>query len=272
MKKHLQNSAKENSLASGLGLDGGSFSDWITRHGETLLFVVLGAFALLFGGYLWFVGSSTQAEEDFQKANEQFNIFQQENEATPKANQESLSKLTQLIAKQPDLGAKYDALISQVLINRNDYKQAKLFAEAALDRVSKDQIPFYVDFANITLLIAGNHFEEAIKQSINLKEEMLKNIVQWKEGTNEKSLGELLFVFTVLRIPLLQQLAGDKDGERQGWEEWKSYLNPMLHSLPAAFNVKAFYTVAQLFTDGSVTLDNYIDRRMQILSSLQEKS
>ena len=269
MKKQAQHSTKENPLASAFGLEGNPFINWITHYGENLLYAVLGLFILLFGGYLWFAGNSTQAEGEFQNANEQFIIFQQEAQPASKAQIEAFSKLTQLIAKQPDLGSKYDARIAQELIDRQDYKQAKPFAEAALDRVSKDQIPFYVDYAQITLLIAGHHFEEAIKQSIALKEEILKALSQWNETAKEHSSSELLFAFNMLRIPLLQQQIGAKVDERQSWDEWKSYSNSESHSLPSTFDTKAFNTVAQLFTDGSVSLNNYIDMRMQMISSLQ---
>lgn len=264
MKKNAQHSLKENPLASAFGLEGNPFINWIARNGETLLYGVLGLFVLLFGGYLWFAGSSTKSEGEFQSANEQFAIFRQQADSSPEAQQEAFSNLTQLIAKQPDLGSKYDARIAQELIDRYDYKLAKPFAEAALDRVSKDQIPFYVDYAQITLLIAGHHFEEAIKQSIMLKEEMVKALSQWSEAKKEHAFGELLFAFNMLRIPLLQQQLGAKVDERQSWEEWKSYSNSETHSLPPTFDKKAFYTVAQLFSDGSVSLDNYIDMRMQM--------
>ncbi len=263
MKKHLQNSAKENSSMSAFGLEGNTFIEWITRHGETLLYVVLGAFVLLFGGYLWFASSSTQADGEYQNAYEQFNIFQQETEVTSQAKQEAFLKLSQLIQKQPDLGAKYDARIAQIMIDRNDFEQAKPYAESSLERVSKDKIPSYVDYAQITLLISANQFEEAIKRSIILKEQMLNTIEQWSEGTKERSFGELLFAFNLLRIPLLQQQVGAIVEERRSWEEWKSYMSPGIHSFPSAFNTKAFFTAAQLFSDGSVSLDNYIDMRMQ---------
>lgn len=272
MKKHLQHSEKENSSLSVLGLDGNPFIEWITRHGETLLYVVLGAFIVLFGGYLWFAGSSTQAEGEFQNANEQFYVFQQGAETPPQAKQEALSKLTQLIVKQPDLSAKYDARVAQILIDRNEFKQAEPFAESSLERVSKDHIPFYVDYAQITLLIAASKFEEALTRSIALKEQMLKDMVQWGEGTKNHSFGEVLFAFNLLRIPFLQQQVGATAEELQSWNDWKSYMAPGIHSLPTAFNTKALFTVAQLFSDGSVSLDNYIDMRLQMLKPLQEKS
>lgn len=267
MKKNTH-SIKENPPASAFGLGENPLIERLTRHGESILYGVLGLFVLLFGGYLWFASGSTQAEGDFQAADEQFAVFQSQAESSPKDMQEAFSKLDLLIAKQPDLGAKYDARIAQELIDRNDYRQAKPFAEAALDRVSKDLIPFYVDYAQITLLIAGHHFEEAIKQSIALKDEMLKDMSR-RDEAKKHSFGELLFAFNLLRIPLLQQQIGAKADERQSWDEWKSYSNPESRSLPATFDKSAFYSVAQLFTAGSVLLDNYIDMRLQKISSLQ---
>lgn len=261
MKKHLQQTEKENSLNSALRLDDNRFVDLISRHGQTILYTVLGTFGVLFTGYLWFAGSSVKSEEEFQTASERFGTIGNAKPGSP-TEQKALNELSKLIAKQPDLGTKYDAPLAQLLIDRSDFKQAKPYAEAALDRVSKDQIPFFVDYAQITLLIASNHFEEAIKQSIALKEEMLKKSEHWNKSANEPSLSELLFAFNLLRIPFLQQRIGAVADEKQSWNEWKSYFNSGSNLLPPGYNVKALYTAAQLFTEGSVTLDNYIDMRM----------
>jgi hypothetical protein len=74
-----------------------------------------------------------------------------------------------------------------------------------------------------------------------------------------------------LRIPFLQQHAGSPEQEIQSWKEWKEYTSPIsIQYLGPSFDTKAFFSTAQLFNEGSLSLDYYIDERLQTLA-LQEK-
>lgn len=280
MEKQSDKSFKKNGHAHSDVLEQHPFISWVMEHGENILYTLLGAFLLLLIAYMWFAGSSTKDIGDFRKAHEEFQTFQKPSASGDSINQgEALAKLTQTLQQQPSLQAKYDGLIAQTLIERNEVAEALPFAESTFLRIGKDNLPFYIDYSEITLLIGQNHYDEAIKRSSALKEKMLKILSNEKasssqlvdQSTKESSFGEFLYAFNLLRIAFLQGYAGTPDQEIKSWQEWKEYTSPIgMQNLGSNFDVKAFFTTAQLFNEGPLSLNYYIDERLQTLA-LQEK-
>lgn len=252
-------------------LDQPPFISWVMEHGENILYTLLGAFLLLLIGYMWFSGNSTKDIGDFKRAHDNFQAFQKPLASADSTNQtETLAKLTQILQQQPSLQAKYDASIAQILIDRNETTQALPFAESTFQRVGKDNLPLYIDYSEITLLIGQNHYSEAIKRSIALKEKMLK-LLSSNNQLVEQGFGEFLYAFNLLRIAFLQRYAGTPEQEMKSWHEWKEYTGPIgMANLGSKFDVKAFFAAAQLFNEGPISLNYYIDERLQTLA-LQEK-
>ncbi|MBA3239061.1 MAG: hypothetical protein H0T62_12035 [Parachlamydiaceae bacterium] len=279
MEKQSHKSFKKINDSSDV-LDQHPFIAWIMEHGENILYTLLGAIILLFAAYMWFSGSSTRDVGDFKSAHEEFQAFQKLSASGDSLNEsETLAKLTQILKQQPSLQAKYDGLIAQTLIERNEVAKALPFADSTFRRIGKDNLPFYIDYSEITLLIGQNRYNDAIKRSIALKENMLKILSSEKpaenqvvnQSTKESSFGEFLYAFNLLRIAFLQQYAGSPNEEIQSWKEWKEYTSPIsMQYLGSSFDTKAFFTAAQLFNEGPLSLDYYIDERLQILA-LQEK-
>lgn len=271
MKKNHHSSTKENAANPPFGIDGQPFFEWLIEHAQTILYSLLGAFSLLFILYFWLASGSTKAEKDYITASEQFYIFENpQSNFSQKEKDEALANLTQLMKSHPDLQAKFDAPIAQILINDKN-QQAKIFANSAFQRVSKDNIPFYLDFAKITLLISQNQFNEAINESVALNGKMIEALNQ---SENEASLGEFgpfLFAYNLLRTAFLYQYSENPDEEMKIWDQWKSFTSGESTSLIPNIDRKAFFTISQLFSDGSVSLDQYIDMRIQKLTALQEK-
>lgn len=274
MKKNAHGLGHDNSTSPLFELDGHPFMDWVSRHGQTILYAILGVFGALLAAYFWLSGGSTLAEKDFQVANEQFNLFQQDSSSADSSSpqEEALIGLTQLLKNHPDLQAKYEARIAQILIDRNQAEKAKPFAHSVFERVGKDDQPFYVEYAQITLLVAANQYEEAIKRSIALKEQMIAAAQNDQSENIAQAPGGMLFASNLLRIAFLQQRVGASAAEYKSWEEWKS-MTSSTNRVAIAPNIdrKPFFTLAQLFSDGTVSLDQYIDMRLQKLAALQEK-
>lgn len=280
MDKQSHKSIKKNGHFNSDILDQHPFIVWVMEHGEKILYTLLGAFLILLFSYMWFSESSSREVSDFRSANEEFQAFQKLSDYTNdlSSQNEALVKLTQILQQHPSLQAKYEGLIAQALIDRNEVVQALPFAESTFRRVGKDNLPLYIDYSEITLLIGQNHYEEAIKKSITLKEKMNKLLASDRSSESQlvgqnlkESFGEYLYAFNLLRIAFLQKHAGTAEQEIQSWKEWKDYMGPIgMLQLGSSFNTKAFFATAQLFNEGNLSLNYYIDERLQTLA-LQEK-
>jgi hypothetical protein len=271
MKKHSQNSTdgvRSSSLSSLSNLDDHPIIEWISQHGRTLIYSLLGGFVLLLGFYLLMSNNASKDEANYQLADIQFQTFEKSNDPTGAKQAEALSSLTKILQEQPDLHAKYDGSIAQTLINRDQIGLAIPFAQETLKRVSQDLLPFYQEYAQITLLVAENQNAEALKRSMALKEQMILNLQQSSAEVKDQSLGGFLFAFNLLRTAFLQQKVGDKVLEQKSWEEWKRYTstNQSVSTIPT-MDRKALFTVSRLFTEGSLSLDQYIETRLSALAT-----
>jgi len=265
MKKHSQNPT--NASTPLFELEDHPMIHWISEHGKSCLYAILGVFVLLLAIYLWLSSSSTQDEVNYQQANGQFQNFEKSQD--PTKQEDAFLALTQILNRQPALHAKYDGLLAQTLIDRNQIDLAKPFAEATLTRVSQDQLPYYQEYSQLTLLITQNQLNEAIKGSLLLKEKMLEQLQQSESEAHGPSFGGYLFALNFLRTAFLQQKAKDYQGELKSWQEWKSYTdtNQSVSTNPLV-DRKALFTVSHLFKEGSLSLDQYIDMRIKAILSV----
>ena len=274
MKKHSEISSRGTTSLPLFRLEENPVIDWISKHGEKILYSILGAFALLILVYFWQSGSSSKIEGDYQSASREFQIFQQAAKSgDTQAVQDSFQKLTLIMNQLPDLHAKYDAVIAQTYIDLNDIKQAKPLALSTLQRVGKDNLPFYNEYAQITLLISEGELATAIQRSEALKHQMIQNLEQVETGVvaqmNEPTFGSNLYAFNLLRIAFLEQQIGNRENELKSWKEWKMYTSHTNSTPLPPVDRKAFFNIAQLYNEGALSLDNYIQIRLKSLEALK---
>lgn len=277
MKRRLEDSHKGTTVSSTFNMEGNSVIEWISQHGEKLLYSILGLFSLLFLVYIWQSGSSTKMEGDYQGASRDFLAFQQAAKAgQTQEMDDAFQKLSLIMDRLPDLHAKYDGAIAQTLIDLNDIKQAKPLALATLQRVSKDQLPYYNEYAQITLLIEEGQYANAIQRSLSLKEKLIQNLQQTEQQqkadasvTSEPSFGSLLFAFNLLRIAFLEEHMNNNAKEIESWKEWNMYTSHTNTQLLPPVDRKAFFTIAQLYNEGALSLDSYIQTRLKSLEELK---
>lgn len=273
MKKHSESLPKGTSSSSLFNLDGNPVIDWISLHGEKLLYSILAAFSVLILGYLWLSGSSTKMEGDYQSASREFQAFQQAAKSGQIQEMEgTYQKLALVMTQLPDLHAKYDGQIAQAFIDMNDIKQAKPLALATLQRVSKDNLPLYNEYSQITLLIEEGQYANAIQRSLALKQAMIQKLEQKEQEVGaqaaEPTFGSLLFAMNLLRTAFLEQQVGDRAKEIESWEEWKMYTSHTNSRPLPPVDRKAFFTIAQLYNEEALSLDNYIQSRLKSLEAL----
>lgn len=221
------------------------FIQWMTEHGTTVIVSVLAALVILGVGYRFIGGGSSKAESDYINAENDFVIFKRgvaegTNVASP---DEALQKLQKILQARPDLNAKYDGLLAQTLINRNDLAQAQLYANRSLERTKIDQLPFYTSYSETTLLICNQQYKDALLNALQLKQQM-----------QDGKASDILFAFNLLRIAFLEQQVGTPEDELKAWQTLKGF-------------AKGYSLLETHFAEGSVSLSNYIEARERSLHS-----
>jgi predicted negative regulator of RcsB-dependent stress response len=254
-KSHLAESLEEHPLFQ-----------WISENGKILLYALAALLLGLFVIYQFSATSRSKAENDYFQAATEFRIFQQASGKEDVAAQnEAFERLEKILQRLPDLHPKYDGLIAQVFLNRNEIAKAEEFAAPALKRTSEENQPYYIAFAETTLLLGKGEYEDALSRSIDLKQKMLERATQTLE---ERGFDDQLFALNLLRIALLQQKTNHPQEELKTWEEWKQYagLNNEGKALPG-IDSTAFQNLLTVYDAGKVSLLSYIEAREKILNN-----
>lgn len=220
---------------------------WISENGKTILILFLAVVTLFFVAYRLSSGYIVKSELNYINAENEFQRFIAEKNGP--SMQESLNKLNAMLLAHPELHAKYDGLIAEKLLATANTEESLPFANAAINRTLSENSPFYSDYSTTTLLIAEQKYEEALKNSLNLKELLSKN--------NDASNG-LLFAFNFLRIGILQQQLGLEKDELATWNEWKTATNSKV-------NKESFEKLTNHFNIEKLSLTNYIETREKLL-------
>lgn len=241
-------------------LDEGVITDWLADNGKNILYGLAGLIALLVIIFAISSGDRSKAEQEYLQAANDFSSFTKSYDAkNPAQLNDALGRLNNLMAKHPELHAAYDGALAQTLLNRSQVQEAKPYAQATLQRVKSNDLPFYNDYAATTLLISQQQFKEALDSTLALQQKMQADLAS---PSTSRSFGDELFALNLLRIAMLQQELGDKNAELQTWQEWKSYAG--LSSNPKTtgnVDPQAFRSIIQKLAIGSISLADYISYR-----------
>lgn len=234
------------------------FFEWVTKNGVNLLFGVMLLFSLLFFLYRMSASDRIKAENDYLLAAKEYTTFLSLDgkATTPLAREEAFKGLEAIVERRPDMAAKYDALIAQALIARQEVDRALPFAKRTFQRTRGDHLPLYRDFAEATLLLSQNKGDEALAKSRDLAASIVEK--------GEKEEMAILYTYNLLREAMLQQSAGNREAELQAWQK----LDNSLYTTDAMLSNKGNELRAifeSLFSEGNVSLKNYIDYREKAL-------
>lgn len=232
---------------------------WAASNSANVLSGILLFLAVLFFLHRMSANDLTKAENDYISAANSFATLTKTGpESTPTEQQAAFEQLSKILASRPELNSKYDAMVAQALMIQDKPQEAIPFAERTFARVSKDNLPLYIDFAKITLLIENKKYDEALSKSRDLKEKLLPK-------TEEEPI-TTLSAYNLLRIAMLEQALDHKTEELQAWEELNNTL----------FNSKAILSdggsvqralFEKIFSEGPISLQNYVEYREKILKS-----
>lgn len=244
--------------------DEGSLGDWLSEHGKNILYGLAGLLGIIFLIYALSSGQTSKAEQEYIQAANDFAYFSRAYDSQNQvAATDALARLKALISKHPELHATYDGAVAQILLNRGQTEEALPYANSTLARVKSNNLPFYTDYAQNTLLISQKSYKQALENTLALQQKMKEAMAT---PPAERTFGDELFALNLLRIAMLQQEQGDKTTELQTWQEWKQYagLNGN-RSTDLNINQQAFRTVIQQLAIGSFSLPDYISHRENIL-------
>jgi predicted negative regulator of RcsB-dependent stress response len=228
-------------------LEENEYFRWIAENGKNLGIAFFIIIALFFIGYRLTAGSMANSELQYIQAENDYQRFlSEQNSAT---QTERLQKLDSILVTHPELYQKFDGAIAQKLINEGKVTEALPFAKRSLERTEKENAPYFSNYSITTLLIAEKKYEQALQQSLALKQELLKNT----------SNDDLLVAFNLLRIATLQQVLNLETEELGSWDEWK------LANESSQISKEAFQKLINYFNQTNVSLINYIEVREKIL-------
>lgn len=221
---------------------------WLMRYGRHLFIALIALIVLLVGIYWANQRGERSAEHDYLKADKLFQTFAIA-KADPDEAKNALNELAKLLKKHPDLAAKYEGLMVQVLLNRGEVEEALKYAVPALTRTAKENEPFYATYSKVALLIAKGKDQEALDHSLTLHQ----NLKDAKDSTYET-----LIAYNLIRIAALQQRLQLASAELATWNEWQALVttSPELKQM-----------IAEL-KEGSVSFNQFVEERIRQLKLL----
>lgn len=210
--------------------------------------------ALIIGVLVSKLGAKkTQSEKDFVTATAAFTKWSQ----ILDQNGAELAQLEKIVKKHPELRAQYDAPVGQSLLAAIAPQEASPFIERTLQRTNQ---PYYSDYSKTSLKISHGSYQEALQESLSLKEKMLSDGEYWDKLDESSS----LFAFNLMRIAVLSQQLGEKEKELSAWQEIKSYSDPIKKD--DKIGQAGFKQLLTHFTVQETTLLDYIKTREEDLS------
>lgn len=259
-KSKLTLLAGEDPLSLADQISGHRVFEWMAKNSVNILFAALLFFAIIFFIYRMSAGDRIKAENDYFAAAKDFNAFAapEADKRSPLSREEAFKGLEEVLKRRPDLRQKYDALIAETFIARGEVEAALPFAKSSFKRTKGDNLPLYRDFANNTLLIAEGKLKEALSNSGELARKIAES--------GEKAEMAILYTYNLLREAMLQQKMGNREAELAAWQQ----LDNTLYTAEAMLSEGGNETRAifeGLFTDGDVSLKNYLDYREKVLRS-----
>lgn len=210
---------------------------WVSENSKLLMWGAAGLLALCLGIYQIGAKQRSSTELEYWRSSEAIRAFEH--------GSGSLALVQTYLERFPELHAKEDGAIAQLLLARGENSTAMPYAQSALDRTQNSMNPLYAAYAEATLLIGEKKYKEALDQALLLQ----KNIEETRQ--KEAQFGGALGAANLLRIVMMQNELGLIDAAKQSMVAWKRWTSGS--SAEAA-------QVADLFQEGRLTLGDVIAR------------
>jgi hypothetical protein len=232
--------------------------NWVSGHTRAVV-ISLAALLILFFALFQTVGHfSTGRHSDLIEAHSAFSAWT----SAKISDDELFTKLEKPLKRNPELQAKFGALIAQHFLALNDPKHAETFAKQAWKRTHSLLSPYYAEFSKTSLLVSQGKLREALDAAQALKGKMVEDTAFWDSRDQMVRSGGLLYAYNLIRIAALEREVGSKTGELAAWDEllenagWSSAV-----STSKRFDPEAYSILQKTFQDGKLSLRDYIVQR-----------
>ncbi len=239
---------------------------WVQEHGSTVLYTGAGIILLLIALYVWSYRTAGADEADYLQATVSYREFSTIGaDVTDPSNSPSFVQLKEIMERHPELGARYNGLITQTFLRLGDMKMALQYGQKALQELTKENLPFYEDFSKTSLLIADASYADALKRSEFLGKKMNESLAGNREP-QVRGFGDVLFISNLIRQAMLQQRLTNVEGELIAWQELQRIAGLQSDSPKVGpIDREAFARVAGTFKTGKLNLIDYIEARKKAL-------
>ena len=209
---------------------------WIISYKQMIGWGLAAFTAFLIGTFFFLSQRTLSHEQDVFQAQNLFTQFQ--DAKTPDEQSVAYQELKNVIHRYPELEAKYGGYLAQALLIVGDAPQAKEWAQGIFKRTTSDHLQLYQQYAQTSLLIADQAYDQALSQAQNLKEKL--------QQTNQLEDHSELYLFNLLRLATLYQQLNQPEAESQIWEEMQNQSSHLA-------------TLSQSIKIGQASLEHYIN-------------
>jgi tetratricopeptide (TPR) repeat protein len=232
--------------------------DWLHKNSQNLIYALGALVALFILGTWFFSHKTTKAEGDYLTAENlivkiEAPILSEEDRAN---HAQAFEQLAQIVSRHPELQAKYDGLMAQALISQGKIQEAQPIAERNLKRVESDNLPLYRSYADGTLFIAQQQYDQALKLALQEQAQMQAQAKAAKDENAPRTFGDALYAFNTMRIAMLQQQAGHYAEAAQAWD---SLLQSVSGQDAVISDRRAAEAVIAHIDESGVSLPSYIE-------------
>ncbi len=238
-------------------------AEWLTEHSKSILLSFATLIVLSFILFQLTGQFSKGKKSDYLQVQKAFHAW-----LTKKGpDSQLLSALEKPLKSHPELEAKFGTHIAQRLLSLGEVQKAQSYAGAALKRSQELTSPYYSRFSRNTLLISQGKYPEALEEAKKLKQELEKDDDFWAGRDPFVRSGTVLYAYNLLRIASLESKLGSKEGELRAWEELMR--NAGWKEAPVnlkTYDPEAYSLLAQNFTQGDISLLDFIEQRKKELS------
>lgn len=219
---------------------------WLEKNSRNILLTVIGIALLLGLWYRYASNKHVEAEHDYFQAANAIELMKNPSKAPA-----ALAELQTILARRPELNAKYDGILAQNLLIANHPELASAYASKNFDRIQQEASPLFLSFAKNSLIIGENKTQEGLANALALKDEMEK--VGKESGQHQ--FGVQLYVFNLIRIAMLQHALNERLNEAKSWEELLQ-ISRLEH--PMKFNPADVEKAMSHFTNQGVGLVDFV--------------
>lgn len=221
-------------------LDENPFVEWVNKNKSNLIYGLLILLAAIFLLYRFMSGTATRNEKDFYAAdNLGAKLYVAE------GAKDNISKLAEIVARQPELEAKYDGLMAQTYLLLNQPQDAKPLMERNLSRIQEDA--YSQSSAKISLLVGQGKLKEAYLESLKLKDSIKKANIDTVP---------ILYLYNMYRIHSLSLQIGTKDEQKKNLAEW---MDLEKRGQSVGVTPVLFSDFMQVLNVGDVSFQNYLN-------------